>query len=131
MNTLALILLLGSPLAALTVIAVWVGAERRNASLRRRLGLGLAAMALTLPCAMAFASGLTQLDDNSYYAASVRALLDETADAVEAGEPGFADRLRDFRAHVRLSYESRDNLLQKARAFRADGERLRTRPGGD
>jgi hypothetical protein len=127
MNTLVLFLLLGSPLAALALIAAWVVAERRNAPLRRRMGLGLAALAMTLPCAMAFAIALTQLDDNSYYAASVRALLDETVDAVEAGEPGFAARLREFRARVRLSYETRDDLLEKARAFRADGESLRAR----
>ena len=69
----------------------------------------------------------TQLDDQSYYAASVQTLLDETIVALEAGEPGFLHRLKTFREKQVLTYESRCDLLENARAFRDDGQAMRNK----
>jgi hypothetical protein len=67
----------------------------------------------------------TSLDDNSYCAASVATLLDETIAALESGEPAFVDRLKRFRESQRLSYENRFHLLENSRQFQANGEAIR------
>ena len=125
METTITFLLLAAPVISLVLLVAWVVAERRNAPLRRRIGLGVAMLVTAIPLAAAFAVAITQLDDNSYYAASIRTILDETTSALEAGEPGFLDRLKEFRSKQRLCYEMRDDLLEKSRAFKADGEMKR------
>ena len=44
-----------------------------------------------IPLAVTFAVTITQLDDQSYFAASVRTILDESITALEAGELGHGD----------------------------------------
>ena len=92
---------------------------------RKMGGAGILAFVLFLSLAVLVAVAITQLDDQSYYAASVRTLLDETLEALDSGEPGFADRLRAFRASQRLSYETRADLLENARRFAEEGAAIR------
>ena len=106
------------------LIALWIVAENHG-SKRKRITLGLLVIITSLPVAILLSVAITQLDDQSYYAASVKILLDESIDAVEAKEAGFLARLQAFRASQRLSYETRDNLLENARRFREDGKTSR------
>ena len=106
------------------LVAFWIAAENRG-SKRKRIALGLLTLFVAVPVASTLSVALTQLDDQSYYAVAVRILLDESLAALEAQEPGFAARLRDFRTSQRLSYESRGDLLENARRFRDEGVRLR------
>lgn len=107
------------------VIVLWLVAELKW-SRRARITLGLVLMTFSLTLAIFIATAVTQLDTNSYYAASVRTLLDETIEALEAEEDGFSERLKVFRQTQKLTYESRSNLLEGARAFRQEGKRIRT-----
>lgn len=63
-----------------------------------------------------------ELDDNSYYAASVHTLLDEITTALRANEPGFLERLERFESEQTLTYENRGDLLENARRFREEGQ---------
>ena len=65
------------------------------------------------------------IDDNSYYAASTKILLTETVTAMDEREPTLLNRLKDFVATQPLTYESRSNLLDNARAFAARGKAQR------
>ena len=123
----AMLVILGASFGGL--VAFWIAAENRG-SKRKRIALGLLAIFISVPVASTLSVTLTQLDDQSYYAAAVRILLDESLAALEAQEPGFAARLRDFRKSQRLTYETRDDLLEIARRFHDEGVRLReARPG--
>lgn len=106
------------------LVAFWIAAENRG-SKPKRIALGLLTIFISLPVVSVLSVALTQLDDQSYYAAAVRILLDESLAALEAEEPGFAARLRDFRTSQRLTYETRGDLLENARRFRDEGVRLR------
>ena len=106
------------------LVAFWIAVENRG-SKRKRIALGLLTIFISLPVGVVISVALTQLDDQSYYAAAVRILLDESLAALEAQEPGFAARLRDFRTSQRLSYETRGDLLENARRFHDEGVRLR------
>lgn len=107
------------------VIVLWLVAELKWAK-RTRITLGLVLLTFSLTLAILITTAVTQLDTNSYYAASVRTLLDETIEALEAEEDGFSERLKAFRQSQKLTYESRSNLLESARAFREEGKRIRT-----
>lgn len=85
----------------------------------------LVPLALILPMIIAVSVGITQLYDQSYYAASMRTMLDEIADALSEGEPAFGERFETFRKSQRLTYESRDNLLENVRRFRDEGKAIR------
>ncbi len=106
------------------LIGLWISAENR-ASKRKRIALGLLALIVSLPVSIVLSVGITQLDDQSYYAASVRILLDESIGALEAQEEGFLPRLQAFRTSQRLSYETRGNLLENVRCFHEEGIALR------
>ncbi|HRT04720.1 MAG TPA: hypothetical protein P5204_03380 [Kiritimatiellia bacterium] len=106
------------------LVAFWIVAENRG-SKSKRIALGLLSILLSLPVGVVISVALTQLDDQSYYAAAVRILLDESLAALEAQEPGFAARLRDFRTSQRLSYETRGDLLENVRRFHDEGVRRR------
>lgn len=74
---------------------------------------------------IAVSVGITQLYDQSYYAASMRTMLDEIADALAQGEAAFGERFETFRKSQRLTYESRNNLLENVRRFRDEGKAIR------
>ena len=67
----------------------------------------------------------TKLDDQSYYAAAVQILIDESIDSLEKGDSTFLSRLQQFRGVQHLTYESRSDLLENLRQFRAQGEAVR------
>lgn len=126
MNALGYTSVFGTLAAFITLLTLWLVAENRW-SKRVRITLGLLALVSALPVTALFSVGITQLDDQSYFAASVQTLLDESVEALEAGEPGFLNRLKTFRENQMLRYESRGDLLENARAFRDEGEDLRAK----
>ena len=67
----------------------------------------------------------TKLDDQSYYAAAVQILIDESIDSLEKGDSTLLSRLQQFREVQHLTYESRSDLLENLRQFRAQGEAAR------
>ncbi len=124
MNALGYTLVVASLAGFIAFLALWLVAENRW-SKRWRITLGLLAILTAMPVTALATVAIIQLDDQSYYAASVRTLLDETVVALESGEPGFLHRLKTFREKQVLTYESRNNLLENSRAFRDDGQVLR------
>jgi len=106
------------------LITLWIVAENHG-SKRKRITLGLIVIIISLPIAIILSVAITQLDDQSYYAASVKILLDENIDAIAAKEVGFLARLQAFRASQRLTYETRGDLLENTRRFRDEGKALR------
>ena len=124
MNTFGYILVLGTVAAFIVLLAAWLIAENRW-SKQIRITLGLLVMLCAIPVTSLFAVAITQLDDQSYFAASVRMILDESIAALEAGETGFLPRLKLFRENQSLRYESRGNLFENAEKFREEGESLR------
>ena len=125
MNALGYALVFGTLAGFIALLALWLVAENRW-SKRLRITLGLLAILTAIPVTALVAVAVSQLDDQSYYAASVQTLLDETVVALESGEPGFLHRLKTFQEKQMLTYESRSNLLENARAFRDDGQALRS-----
>lgn len=108
----------------LAVVAIVLLAVRR--SLRSaRVALALLALLLSHGLVGLAVFAFKDLDDNSYYAAATRTLLDETISAMEQQEPNYLGRLKEFVATQRLSYETRGDLLENARAFAVRGETLR------
>ena len=124
MNTFGYVLVFGTVTAFIALLAVWIIAENRW-SKRVRITLGVLVMLSAIPVPALFAVAITQLDDQSYFAASVRIILDESIAALEAGEPGFLQRLKVFREHQPLRYELRGNLFENAHKFQEEGEALR------
>lgn len=126
------LILLPAIVVYIGLIVLWLVAEQKW-SKRVRITLGIIVLILSLPLPILFTMAITQLDTNSYYAASVGTLLDETIEALESGEEGFLSRLKAFRESQRLTYESRSDLLENAGAFRDEGKRIRTEqsPTGD
>ena len=107
-----------------TLLALWLRSEiTRNT--RQRIGLGLAAILLAIPASALITTAITQLDDNSYYAATIRELLDETIEAIENNETNYANRLKEFKDEQSLTYEERGGLLENTRSFRQEGREKR------
>jgi cell division protein FtsX len=67
----------------------------------------------------------TKLDDQSYYAAAVQIFLDESIDSLEEQDSTLLSRLQQFREVQHLTYESRSDLLENLRQFRAQGKAVR------
>lgn len=124
MNTFGYVLVFGTVAAFIALLTVWIIAENRW-SKRVRMTLGILVMLSAIPVPTLFAVAITQLDDQSYFAASVRIILDESIAALEAGEPDFPQRLKVFREQQSLRYESRGNLFENARRFQEEGNALR------
>ena len=118
------LMLFGLSAIFVCIVILWLRAEKAG-SLRKRILTGLLLVVLILPVTIAVSVGITQLDDQSYYAASMRTMLDEIADALAQGEPAFGERFETFRKSQRLTYESRDNLLENVRRFRDEGKAIR------
>lgn len=68
---------------------------------------------------------VTILDDQSYYATSFHALMEETISSIEANDSTFLERLRELANAQPLTYENRGNLLESVRRFRSEGEAIR------
>lgn len=108
----------------LAIVAVVLLAVRRSLY-SARVGLALLALLLSHGLVGVAVFVFKELDDNSYFAAATRTLLTETVTAMEQHEPNYLGRLKEFVATQRLSYETRGDLLENARAFAARGEILR------
>jgi hypothetical protein len=61
------------------------------------------------------------LDTQSYYAAAISTLIAEVLEASESGDTTLSARLREFSKAQRITYESRDNLLENVRSFHQQG----------
>jgi hypothetical protein len=112
------------------IIFLWIRAERVG-SMRKRILMGFLVIMISQPVTIAFSVAITQLDDQSYYAASVRIMLDEILEAIEDNDPGFMERLKEFRMSQRLTYETRANLLENVRCFRDEGTSIRRKAGSE
>ena len=116
-------------LVALVVILIgllclWLIAEFK-CSIRWRILCALPFFVVTLLMACILSVAITQLDDQSYYSASVQTLLDETIESLESGDPTLLPRLKEFSDSQSLTYESRADLLENLRKLREDGKRER------
>ena len=118
------ILVISAVVLYIALLTLWLVAEHKR-SKPTRIALGLAVLVFALPLPLLLVAGIVQLDDNSFYAASMRTVLCETTEALEFEEEGFLDRLKAFRESQRLTYESRSDLLENVRAFHQEGKRIR------
>ena len=95
MNALGYSLVFGTLAGFTALLALWLVAENRW-SKRSRITLGLLAILTAIPVTALVAVAVTQLDDQSYYAASVRTLLDETVVALGVRRAWFSPSTQDL-----------------------------------
>ena len=90
-------------------------------STKWRLMGGVPILVVAISISSLISTAVTQLNDQSYYAASITILIDETIESLESQDSSFLDRLRNFSEQQPITYESRADLLQNLRTFRSDG----------
>jgi cell division protein FtsX len=94
-------------------------------STKWRLMGGVPILVAAISTSSLISTAVTQLNDQSYYAASITILIDETIESLESQDSSFLDRLRKFSEQQPITYESRADLLQNLRKFRSDGDATR------
>ena len=94
-------------------------------STKWRLMGGVPILVVAISTSSLISTAVTQLNDQSYYAASITILIDETIESLESQDSSFLDRLRKFSEQQPITYESRADLLQNLRTFRSDGDATR------
>lgn len=94
-------------------------------STKWRLMGGVPILVVAISISSLISTAVTQLNDQSYYAASITILIDETIESLESQDSSFLDRLRKFSEQQPITYESRADLLQNLRKFRSDGDATR------
>ena len=94
-------------------------------STKWRLMGGVPILVVAISTSSLISTAVTQLNDQSYYAASITILIDETIESLESQDSSFLDRLRKFSEQQPITYESRADLLQNLRTFRSDGDAIR------
>lgn len=94
-------------------------------STKWRLMGGVPILVVAVSTSSLISTAVTQLNDQSYYAASITILIDETIQSLESQDSSFLDRLRKFSEQQQITYESRADLLQNLRKFRSDGDATR------
>ena len=94
-------------------------------STKWRLMGGVPILVVAISTSSLISTAVTQLNDQSYYAASITILIDETIESLESQDSAFLDRLRKFSEQQPITYESRADLLQNLRKFRSDGDATR------
>lgn len=118
-------ILIGSWLIAFLLLSrLWLYAERTY-SVGARMCCALPVMIWVVISVSFLAVVITKLDDQSYYAASIRILIDESLESLGEADGTFEDRLKQFSDQQPISYESRANLLENLRKFYANGKALR------
>ena len=122
-----MILLLG--VVFLATLTLWCVTAIYGSSKWRLLG-GIPILVVSIATSSLISTALTQLNDQSYYAASIRILIDETIDSLENQDPSLLERLQDFSEQQPLTYESRSGLLENLRKFQSDGDVLRKARAG-
>lgn len=123
----AMILLLA--VVFLATLILWCVTAIYGSSKWRLLG-GIPILVVSIATSSLISTALTQLNDQSYYAASIRILIDETIDSLEDQDPSLLERLQDFSEQQPLTYESRSGLLENLRKFQSDGDALRKARAG-
>ncbi len=113
--------LFGAIFILLALSVLWWVAEKYW-SRRWRITLGLILMVYNCVLVSLVSIGVTMLQDQSYYAASIKTLLDEVITGLEVGDESVGSRLRAFRESQSLTYETRAGLLENARDFKRNGE---------
>jgi len=103
---------------------LWLYAERR-CSVGARMCCALPVMLWLVASVSFLAVLITKLDDQSYYAASIKVLIDESLESLGEADDTFEDRLKQFSDRQPITYESRANLLENLREFHANGKALR------
>ena len=109
----------------LASLALWCVTAIYGSTKWRLLG-GIPILVVAISASSLISVALTQLNDQSYYAASMTILIDETIESLESQDSSFLERLRNFSERQPITYESRAGLLQNLRTFRSDGEAIRT-----
>lgn len=94
-------------------------------STKWRLMGGVPILVVAISTSSLISTAVTQLNDQSYYAASITILIDETIESLESQDSSFLDRLIKFSEQQPITYESRADLLQNLRKFRSDGDATR------
>ena len=94
-------------------------------STKWRLMGGVPILVVAISISSLISTAVTQLNDQSYYAASITILIDETIESLESQDSSFLNRLRKFSEQQPITYESRADLLQNLRKFRSDGDATR------
>ena len=94
-------------------------------STKWRLMGGVPILVVAISTSSLISTAVTQLNDQSYYAASITILIDETIESLESQDSSFLDRLRKFSEQQPITYESRADLLQNLSTFRSDGDATR------
>ncbi|MEK9986025.1 MAG: hypothetical protein VW879_14905 [Opitutae bacterium] len=128
MNLLGYSLVVGIIVVFFGLLFLWLVAENCWTK-RSRITLGLLTLIISILITLVVTVTVTRLDDQSYYAAAVQTLLDETIVAIESGDSDYLQRLNTFRDVQDLTYESRSDLLENIRAFRDEGKILRSKLG--
>ena len=110
----------------LTCLVLWVVAELRW-SRGARLSLGLISIVITVPVTAFLTFVLTDMRNNRYFSHAIKIVVSESLDSLRSGDTAFFSRLETFDATIQgPMYENNQNLLEKADAFRTEGETIRT-----
>lgn len=119
-NTILLLLVV----VFLASLVLWCMTAVYGATKWRLMG-GVPILVVAISTSSLISAAVTQLNDQSYYAASITILIDETIESLESQDSSFLDRLRKFSEQQPITYESRADLLQNLRTFRSEGDATR------
>ena len=112
-------------LCYLLCLILWIVAECRW-SVRVRLSLGIVALLAAIPVTAILALALTDFRNNRYFSEAIKTIVSESVSAMEARDPSLLPRLKKLDSTIQGGmYENKQDLLGKADAFRADGEKTR------
>ncbi len=106
-------------------MTLWLFAENRW-SKKVRIILGLLVIVFSLPLTIIITFALTQINDNSYYTSAAKTIVSEAVIAIETNEVDFLTRLKELESSFCSTYENRQNLLNLAKNFKTQGERIRS-----
>lgn len=119
-NTILLLLVV----VFLASLVLWCMTAVYGATKWRLMG-GVPILVVAISTSSLITAAVTQLNDQSYYAASITILIDETIESLESQDSSFLDRLRKFSEQQPITYESRADLLQNLRTFHSEGDAIR------
>ena len=108
----------------LASLVLWCMTAIYGSTKWRLLG-GVPILVVAISASSLISVAVTQLNDQSYYAASMTILIEETIESLESQDSSLLERLRNFSEQQPITYESRANLLENLRVFRSDGDASR------
>lgn len=110
----------------LACLVLWIVAELRW-SRGVRLSLGLISLLIAVPVATFLTFALTDMRNNRYFSHAIKIVVSESLDSLRSGDATLLSRLEKLDATIEgPMYENNQNLLEKADAFRTEGERIRS-----